>query len=56
MTGNFLSSSCSKPLLKHLHADALMISRLHAAYVEKLDNRSESELQRWLKIKSTTHA
>jgi hypothetical protein len=41
---------------EHLHRDASMISRLHAAYVENRDKRSESELQRWLGIKSTTHA
>ncbi len=40
---------------EHLHRDASMISRLHAAYVEKRDKRSESELQRWLN-KSITHA
>ena len=39
-----------------LHHDSSMISRLHAAYVEKRDKRSESNLQRWLKINSTTHA
>jgi hypothetical protein len=33
-----------------------MISRLHAAYAAARDKRSESELQRLLKIKSTTHA
>jgi len=39
---------------EHLDLDASMISRLHAAYVENRDNRSELELQRWLKTKSTT--
>jgi putative transposase len=43
-------------LAEHLHRDASMISRLHSAYVERRDRRSESELQRWLQIKSTTHA
>jgi hypothetical protein len=47
---------CSTVLAGHLHRNASMISRLHAAYVENRDKRSESELQRWLNIKSTTHA
>jgi hypothetical protein len=46
----------AKVLAEHLNRDPSMISRLHAAYVEKRDKRSESELQRWLNIKSTTHA
>jgi ribosome-binding protein aMBF1 (putative translation factor) len=46
----------ARVLAEHLHRDPSMISRLHAAYVEKRDKRSESELQRWLKTKSTTHA
>jgi hypothetical protein len=46
----------AKDLAEHLHRDPSMISRLHTAYVEKRDKRSESELQRWLKTKSTTHA
>ena len=46
----------ARVLAEHLHRDASMISRLHAAYVENRDKRSESELQRWLNIKSTTHA
>jgi hypothetical protein len=33
----------AKVLAEHLHRDASMISRLHAAYVEKRDKRSESE-------------
>jgi hypothetical protein len=41
---------------EHLHGDASMLSRFHAAYVEKRDKRSESDLQRWLKTKSTIHA
>ena len=36
--------------------DASMVSRLHAAYAAARDKRSESELQRLLRIKSTTHA
>jgi hypothetical protein len=46
----------ARVVAEHLHRDASMISRLHAAYVEKRDKRSESELQRRLKIKSITHA
>lgn len=46
----------ARVLADHLHRDASMISRLHAMYVENRDKRSESELQRWLNIKSTTHA
>jgi hypothetical protein len=42
----------AKDLAEHLHRDPSMISRLHAAYVENRDKRSESELQRWLKTKS----
>ena len=38
----------ARVLAEHLHRDASMISRLHAAYVEKRDKRSEAELQRWL--------
>ena len=38
------------------HRDASMISRLHAAYVRTREKRSESELQHWLKTKSTTSA
>ena len=45
----------ARVLAEHLHRDASMISRLHAAYAEKRDKRSESELQRWLN-KSITHA
>ena len=45
----------TRVLAEHLNRDASMISRLHAAYVEKRDKRSESELQRWLN-KSITHA
>jgi ribosome-binding protein aMBF1 (putative translation factor) len=41
----------ARVLAEHLHRDASMISRLHAAYVENRDKRSESELQRWLNIK-----
>ena len=46
----------ARVLAEHLHRDASMISRLHAAYVEKRDKRLESKLQRWLNIKSITHA
>ena len=43
-------------LAEYLHRDPSMISRLHAAYAEKRDKRSETELKRWLGIKSITHA
>jgi hypothetical protein len=46
----------ARVVAEHLHRDASMISRLHAAYVENRDKRSESELQRLLKTKSTIHA
>ena len=46
----------AKVLAEHLHRDASMISRLHAAYVEKRDRRLELQLQHWLGVKSTTHA
>jgi hypothetical protein len=46
----------ARVLAEHLHRDASMISRLHAANVEKRDKRSESELQRWLNINPTSHA
>ena len=46
----------ARVLAEHLHRDASMISRLHAAYAEKRDKNSESKLQRWLSIKSITHA
>ena len=46
----------AKVLAEHLHGDASMISRLHAAYVEKRNRRLELELQHWLGVKSTTHA
>jgi ribosome-binding protein aMBF1 (putative translation factor) len=41
----------AKDLAEHLHRDPSMISRLHAAYVEKRDINLESKLQRWLSIK-----
>jgi ribosome-binding protein aMBF1 (putative translation factor) len=41
-------------LAEHLNRDASMVSRLHAAYAAARDKRSESELQRLLRIKSTT--
>ena len=46
----------AKVLAEHLHRDASMISRLHAAYVEKRDRRLELQLQHWLGVKSITHA
>ena len=46
----------AKALAEYLNRDASMISRLHTAYAEKRDKNSESELQRWLRIKSITHA
>jgi ribosome-binding protein aMBF1 (putative translation factor) len=46
----------AKALAEYLNRDASMISRLHTAHAEKRDKKSESELQRWLGIKSTTHA
>ena len=44
----------AKDLAEHLHRDPSMISRLHAAYMEKRDKRTESELQRRLNINATT--
>jgi hypothetical protein len=38
---------------EHLHRDASMTSRLYTAQCGERDSRSESELQRWLNIKST---
>jgi ribosome-binding protein aMBF1 (putative translation factor) len=46
----------AKNLAEHLNRDPSMISRLHTAYTEKRDKNLESELQRWLSIKSTIHA
>jgi chromosomal replication initiation ATPase DnaA len=46
----------AKVLAEHLHRDVSMISRLHAAYVEKRDRRLELQLQHWLGVKSITHA
>jgi putative transposase len=47
----------ARVLAEHLRRDASMISRLHAAYMEKRDKRLESELQRWLNKSITiTHA
>jgi ribosome-binding protein aMBF1 (putative translation factor) len=46
----------AKDLAEHVHRDPSMISRLHTAYVEKRDINLESELQRWLGVKSTIHA
>jgi REP element-mobilizing transposase RayT len=46
----------AKALAEYLNRDASMISRLHTAHAEKRDKKSESALQRWLRIKSTTHA
>ena len=44
----------ARVLAEHLNRDASMVSRLHAAYAAARDKRSESELQRLLRIKSTT--
>ena len=46
----------ARVLAEHLNRDASMVSRLHAVYAAARDKRSESELQRLLRIKSTTHA
>ena len=46
----------ARVLAEQLNRDASMISRLHAAYAAARDKESESELQRVLNIKSTTHA
>jgi hypothetical protein len=46
----------ARVLAEYLKRDTSMISRLHVANAEKRDRKSESELQRWLRIKSTTHA
>ena len=43
----------ARVLAEHLNRDASMVSRLHAAYAAARDKRSESELQRLLRIKST---
>ena len=56
----YLARECcgikARVLAEHLNRDASMVSRLHAAYAVARDKRSESELQRLLRIKSTTHA
>jgi ribosome-binding protein aMBF1 (putative translation factor) len=44
----------ARVLAEHLNRDASMVSRLHAVYAAARDKRSESELQRLLRIKSTT--
>jgi ribosome-binding protein aMBF1 (putative translation factor) len=42
----------ARVLAEHLNCDASMVSRLHAVYAAARDKRSESELQRLLRIKS----
>jgi hypothetical protein len=44
----------AKDLAEHRNRDPSMITRLYAADMENRDKRSESELQRRIKIKSTT--
>ena len=46
----------TKAFAEYLNRDPSMIGRLHAAYAEKRDTKSEAKLQRSLGIKSTTHA
>ena len=46
----------ARVLAEYLKRDTSMISRLRVANAEKRDRKSELELQRWLRIKSTTHA